>query len=57
FSLSYLWFFLFSPAYSQEASDTLACRQNGGFCSFVECSASMVSIGTCRGAKLKCCKW
>ncbi|NXX51965.1 GLL9 protein, partial [Tricholaema leucomelas] len=44
-------------AYSQEAADTLACRQNRGFCSFVPCSAPLVDIGTCRGGKLKCCKW
>uniref|UniRef100_A0A8C4TPN0 Beta-defensin-like domain-containing protein n=1 Tax=Falco tinnunculus TaxID=100819 RepID=A0A8C4TPN0_FALTI len=42
---------------SQEAADTLACRQNRGSCSFVACSAPLVDIGTCRGGKLKCCKW
>ncbi|XP_048153496.1 gallinacin-9-like [Corvus hawaiiensis] len=51
--------FLFqaAPAYSQEASDTLACRQSRGSCSFVPCSAPLVEIGTCRGGKLRCCKW
>ncbi|NXR47931.1 GLL9 protein, partial [Hippolais icterina] len=47
----------FFAAYSQEAADTLACRQNRGSCSFVPCSAPLVDIGTCRGGKLKCCKW
>ncbi|NXV83198.1 GLL9 protein, partial [Atlantisia rogersi] len=50
-----LWGFF--AAYSQEAADTLACRQNRGSCSFVACSAPLVDIGTCRGGKLKCCKW
>ncbi|NXT07102.1 GLL9 protein, partial [Prunella fulvescens] len=50
-------FRLFFAAYSQEAADTLACRQNRGSCSFVPCSAPLVDIGTCRGGKLKCCKW
>ncbi|NXW51963.1 GLL9 protein, partial [Nyctiprogne leucopyga] len=49
--------FGFFSAYSQEAADTLACRQNRGSCSFVACSAPLVDIGTCRGGKLKCCKW
>uniref|UniRef100_U3JIH6 Beta-defensin-like domain-containing protein n=1 Tax=Ficedula albicollis TaxID=59894 RepID=U3JIH6_FICAL len=40
-----------------ETSDTLACRQSRGSCSFVPCSAPMVDIGTCRGGKLRCCKW
>ncbi|NXY38567.1 GLL9 protein, partial [Pomatorhinus ruficollis] len=44
-------------AYSQEAGDTIACRQSRGSCSFVPCSAPLVDIGTCRGGKLKCCKW
>ncbi|NXS23480.1 GLL9 protein, partial [Mystacornis crossleyi] len=50
-------FSLFFAAYSQEAADTLACRQSRGSCSFVPCSAPLVEIGTCRGGKLKCCKW
>ncbi|NXK13198.1 GLL9 protein, partial [Herpetotheres cachinnans] len=50
-------FWGFFSAYSQEAADTLACRQNRGSCSFVACSAPLVDIGTCRGGKLKCCKW
>ncbi|XP_065537925.1 gallinacin-9-like isoform X1 [Lathamus discolor] len=52
-------FFLFqaAPAYSQVDADTVACRQNRGSCSFVECSPPMVNIGTCRSGKLKCCKW
>ncbi|NXO54128.1 GLL9 protein, partial [Aramus guarauna] len=49
--------FCFFSAYSQEAADTLACRQNRGSCSFVACSGPLVDIGTCRGGKLKCCKW
>ncbi|NWV95633.1 GLL9 protein, partial [Machaerirhynchus nigripectus] len=48
---------LFFAAYSQEAADTLACRQSRGSCSFMPCSAPLVEIGTCRGGKLKCCKW
>ncbi|NWS47043.1 GLL9 protein, partial [Probosciger aterrimus] len=44
-------------AYSQVDADTIACRQNRGSCSFVECSPPMVNIGTCRSGKLKCCKW
>ncbi|KFQ99227.1 Gallinacin-9, partial [Nipponia nippon] len=44
-------------AYSQETADTLACRQNRGSCSFVACTSPLVDIGTCRGGKLKCCKW
>ncbi|NWS78310.1 GLL9 protein, partial [Crotophaga sulcirostris] len=44
-------------AYSEETPDTVTCRQNGGFCSFVSCSAPLVETGTCRGGKLKCCKW
>ncbi|NXC19006.1 GLL9 protein, partial [Corythaeola cristata] len=55
FSLGF-WFYFFA-AYSQEAADTLACRQNRGSCSFVACSGPLVDIGTCRGGKLKCCKW
>ncbi|NWI86105.1 GLL9 protein, partial [Pitta sordida] len=47
----------FFAAYSQEVADTLACRQSRGSCSFVGCSAPLVDIGTCRGGKLKCCKW
>ncbi|NXN91439.1 GLL9 protein, partial [Rhinopomastus cyanomelas] len=59
FFLVALLFFLFqaAPAYSQEDADTLACRQNQGFCSFASCSTHVVEIGTCRGGKLKCCKW
>ncbi|NXD57576.1 GLL9 protein, partial [Corvus moneduloides] len=52
-----LIFPVFLAAYSQEASDTLACRQSRGSCSFVPCSAPLVEIGTCRGGKLRCCKW
>ncbi|NXT32891.1 GLL9 protein, partial [Pelecanoides urinatrix] len=48
---------VFFAAYSQETADTLECRQNRGYCSFAACSAPMVDIGTCRGGKLKCCKW
>ncbi|NXE57896.1 GLL9 protein, partial [Casuarius casuarius] len=51
---------LLSPLFaanSQEAADTVACRQNRGSCSFVACSGPLVDIGTCRGGKLKCCKW
>ncbi|NXT61706.1 GLL9 protein, partial [Chaetops frenatus] len=51
----FIWFFF--AASSQEAADTLACRQSRGSCSFVPCSAPLVDIGTCRGGKLKCCKW
>ncbi|NXB15715.1 GLL9 protein, partial [Rhagologus leucostigma] len=50
-------FHLFFAAYSQEAADTLACRQSRGSCSFVPCSGPLVEIGTCRGGKLRCCKW
>ncbi|NXL89862.1 GLL9 protein, partial [Alectura lathami] len=59
FFLVAVLFFLFqaAPASTQEADDTLACRQSRGFCSFVACSAPTVDIGTCRGGKLKCCKW
>ncbi|KAM6354564.1 gallinacin-9 [Podargus strigoides] len=59
FFLVAVLFFLFqaSPAYSQETADTLACRRNRGSCSFVACSPPLVDIGTCRGGKLKCCKW
>ncbi|OXB78618.1 UNVERIFIED_CONTAM: hypothetical protein H355_010098 [Colinus virginianus] len=59
FFLVAVLFFLFqaAPAYSQETADTIACRQNRGFCSFVACSAPLVDIGTCRDGKLKCCKW
>ncbi|NXA23595.1 GLL9 protein, partial [Ibidorhyncha struthersii] len=48
---------LFFSAYSQEAADTVACRQSRGFCSFVACSAPMAESGTCRDGKLKCCRW
>uniref|UniRef100_A0A8B9DC28 Beta-defensin-like domain-containing protein n=1 Tax=Anser cygnoides TaxID=8845 RepID=A0A8B9DC28_ANSCY len=47
----------FFSAYSQGDADTVACRQNHGSCSFIACSGSLVDIGTCRGGKLKCCKW
>ncbi|NWZ02758.1 GLL9 protein, partial [Loxia curvirostra] len=47
----------FFAAYSQETADTLACRQSRGSCSFMPCSAPLVDIGTCRGGKLRCCKW
>nr|ABI48248.1 Gal 9 [Gallus gallus] len=59
FFLVAVLFFLFqaAPAYSQEDADTLACRQSHGSCSFVACRAPSVDIGTCRGGKLKCCKW
>ncbi|XP_063186745.1 gallinacin-9-like isoform X1 [Chroicocephalus ridibundus] len=59
FFLVAVLFFLFqaAPAYSQETSDTLACRQSRGFCSFAACSAPMVESGTCRDGKLKCCRW
>nr|BAT57459.1 avian beta-defensin 9 [Coturnix japonica]BAT57460.1 avian beta-defensin 9 [Coturnix japonica]BAT57476.1 avian beta-defensin 9 [Coturnix japonica]BAT57484.1 avian beta-defensin 9 [Coturnix japonica]BBP06451.1 avian beta-defensin 9 [Coturnix japonica] len=59
FFLVAVLFFLFqaAPAYSQEDPDTLACRQGHGSCSFVACRAPSVDIGTCRGGKLKCCKW
>ncbi|XP_047935367.1 gallinacin-9 isoform X1 [Anser cygnoides] len=59
FFLVALLFFIFqaAPAYSQGDADTVACRQNHGSCSFIACSGSLVDIGTCRGGKLKCCKW
>ncbi|XP_077638602.1 gallinacin-9 isoform X1 [Lonchura striata] len=59
FFLVAVLFFLFqaAPAYSQETADTVACRQSRGSCSFVPCSAPLVDIGTCRGGKLRCCKW
>ncbi|KFW77289.1 Gallinacin-9, partial [Manacus vitellinus] len=44
-------------ASSQETSDTVTCRQSRGSCSFVPCAAPSVDIGTCRGGKLKCCRW
>ncbi|NXL75621.1 GLL9 protein, partial [Leptocoma aspasia] len=50
-------FFSLFAASSQETADTQACRQSQGFCSFVACSAPLLDIGTCRGGKLKCCKW
>ncbi|NXG66692.1 GLL9 protein, partial [Hemiprocne comata] len=53
----FLLFFSFFAAYSQEAADTLSCRQKKGFCSFDPCSAPLVEVGTCRIGKLKCCKW
>ncbi|NXL52038.1 GLL9 protein, partial [Podilymbus podiceps] len=53
----FLLCFFFFAASSQEAADTIACRQNRGSCSFAACSAPLVDIGTCRGGKLKCCKW
>ncbi|NWJ06627.1 GLL9 protein, partial [Crypturellus undulatus] len=59
FLLVAVLFFLFqaAPAYSQEDADTIACRQNRASCSFVACSPPLVNVGTCRGGKLKCCKW
>ncbi|XP_064002905.1 gallinacin-9-like isoform X2 [Pogoniulus pusillus] len=58
FLIAILFFLLqASPAYSQEAADTLACRQSQGYCSFASCSAPLVGIGTCLGGKLNCCKW
>ncbi|XP_065488660.1 gallinacin-9 isoform X2 [Caloenas nicobarica] len=59
FFLIAVLFFLFqaAPAYSQEDADTIACRQSRGFCSFAACSGPNVDIGTCRSAKLRCCKW
>ncbi|NWH40880.1 GLL9 protein, partial [Chloropsis hardwickii] len=53
----FFFFFFFFAAYSQEASDTLACRQSRGSCSYIACSDPLVDIGTCRGGKLRCCKW
>ncbi|NXY77183.1 GLL9 protein, partial [Glareola pratincola] len=57
FSLFFFFFFFLFSAYSQETSDTVACRQSRGFCSFAACSAPMVESGTCRDGKLKCCRW
>ncbi|NWU08214.1 GLL9 protein, partial [Cephalopterus ornatus] len=61
FFLVAVLFFLFQAApdrtSSQDTSDTLACRQSRGSCSFVPCAAPLVDIGTCRGGKLRCCKW
>ncbi|NWI15080.1 GLL9 protein, partial [Crypturellus soui] len=59
FLLVAVLFFLFqaAPAYSQVDADTVACRQNRGSCSFVACPPPSVDVGTCRGGKLKCCKW
>ncbi|NXH42482.1 GLL9 protein, partial [Dicaeum eximium] len=50
-------FLIFFAAYSQETADTITCRQNRGSCSFVACHPPGVDIGTCRGGKLRCCKW
>ncbi|NXG69471.1 GLL9 protein, partial [Baryphthengus martii] len=49
--------YFFFSASSLETPDTLACRQKQGSCSFVACSPPLVDVGTCRGGKLKCCKW
>ncbi|XP_064506868.1 gallinacin-9 isoform X1 [Pseudopipra pipra] len=59
FFLVAVLFFLFqaAPASSQETSDTVTCRQSRGSCSFVPCAAPSVDIGTCRGGKLRCCRW
>uniref|UniRef100_A0A8C3BLS4 Beta-defensin-like domain-containing protein n=1 Tax=Cairina moschata TaxID=8855 RepID=A0A8C3BLS4_CAIMO len=57
FFVCFVFVFIFFLSYSQEAADTVACRQNHGSCSFIACSGSLVDIGTCRGGKLKCCKW
>ncbi|NXT53713.1 GLL9 protein, partial [Pluvianellus socialis] len=53
----FFFFFFFFAAYSQEAADTIACRQGRGFCSFNACPAAMSESGTCRDGKLKCCRW